>query len=67
MTIIFSGCFVLLCQSLCTFYVLYIKCLPKCNYILLYLWYVLIDDGTPDSITSLFNFAKLFTQALLSR
>ena len=28
--------------------------------------YVLIDDGTPDSITSLFDLAKLVTHALLS-
>ena len=58
---------VLLCQLLCTCYVLYIMCFHTCNYIILYLRYVLIDDGTPDSITTLFDLEKLFTQALLSR
>ena len=37
-------------------------CLHKCNYIILYLRYVLIDNGTPDSITSLFDLVKLFTK-----
>ena len=43
----------LLCLSLCTLYVLYIMCVHKCHYIILYLRHVLIDDGTPDLITAL--------------
>ena len=34
---------------------------------IVFIAYVLIDDGTPDSITSLFDLAKVFIQALLSR
>ena len=55
------------CLSLCTLYVLYIMCLHKCHYIILYFGHVLIDDGTPDLITSLFDLSKLFMQAILSR
>ena len=54
-------------SSLCTLNVLYILCVFICNNIILYLWHVLIDDGAPNSSMSLFDLAKLFTQALLSR
>ena len=50
----------LLCLSLCTLYVLYIMCVHKCHYIILYLRHAPIDDGTPDLITALFDLSKLF-------
>ena len=39
-------------------------CVCICHYIILYLWHVLIDYGTPDSITSLFDLTKLITQLI---
>ena len=43
--------------------IMYIICIVYyvciCHYIILYLWHVLIDEGTPDSITSLFDFGRI--------
>ena len=57
----------LLCLLLGTLYVLYIMCLHICNYINCIYGMFLIDDGTPDLFKSLFDLAKLFIKALLSR
>ena len=58
----------LLCLLLGTFYVLYIRCFHICNYIIYFIYGMfLIDDGTPDLFKSLFDLAKLFIKALLSR
>ena len=46
---------------------LYIMCFPKCNYIYCIYDMFLIDDGTQDLFKSLFDLAKLFIIALLSR
>ena len=46
---------------------LYIMCLHKCKYIILFYGMFLIDGGTPDLFKSLFDLAKLLIKALLSR
>ena len=60
----YSGCFVFWYVTVSI--IMYIMCcilmcLHKCHYIILYFWHVLIDDGMPDLIWSLFDFSKLFT------
>ena len=44
------------CLYICMYVCMY-ACMYACIYVCMY---VLIDDGTPDSITSLFDLAKLF-------